>query len=70
MPQYKSPISGFTEDDPIRLLAHDLDFWLPPVTEVIQVILRGFPETDKGVSTQPVRLEDGWCGAGQSPQGR
>lgn len=64
MPQYKSPISGFTTDDPIRLLAHNLDFWLPPVTEVIQEILRDFPETDKGVATQPVRLQDGSVLAG------
>ncbi|UQU62546.1 hypothetical protein COUCH_26390 [Couchioplanes caeruleus] len=28
MPQYKSPIGGFITDDPIRLLAHNLDFWL------------------------------------------
>jgi hypothetical protein len=25
-----------SKDDPIRLLSHNLDFWVPPVTEVIQ----------------------------------
>ncbi|BCJ67977.1 sigma-70 family RNA polymerase sigma factor [Polymorphospora rubra] len=59
MPQYKSPISGFTKDDPIRLLAHNLDFWIPPVTEVIQDILRDFPEVDKGITPSPVHLQDG-----------
>jgi hypothetical protein len=38
-----SPMSGFTRDDPIRLLAHNLDFWLPPATEVITQILATFP---------------------------
>jgi hypothetical protein len=27
-----SPLIGFTHRDPTRLLAHDLDFWIPPVT--------------------------------------
>jgi len=43
MPQPHSPISGFTPDDPIRLLAHNLDFWIPPVTEVLQETVRDFP---------------------------
>ncbi|KXK59271.1 hypothetical protein AWW66_25260 [Micromonospora rosaria] len=60
MPQYKSPISGFTTDDPIRLLAQNLDFWIPPVTEVIQEILRDFPEVDNGVTPDPVSLVDGF----------
>lgn len=34
-----TPASGFTKDDPFRLLAHNLDFWLPPVTDVMQDIL-------------------------------
>jgi hypothetical protein len=40
MPQYRSPISGFTTDDPIRLLAHNLVSWIPPVTGGIQETLR------------------------------
>ena len=54
-----SAMSGFTRDDPIRLLAHQLDFWLPPVTEVIQQELRELPLVDKGVVEQPPTLEDG-----------
>lgn len=54
-----SRITAFSKDDPIRLLSHNLDFWLPPVTEVIQNTLRAFPEVDKDVETGPVTLEDG-----------
>jgi hypothetical protein len=54
-----SPISAFTRDEPIRLLAHNLDFWLPAVTEVIQGILRGLPVADCGIEEGPVRLTDG-----------
>ncbi len=59
MPQYRSPIDGFSTNDPIRLLAHNLDFWLPPVTEVIQETMRDFPEVDNGIVPGPVTLEDG-----------
>lgn len=34
-----SPLSLFTGSDPIRLLAHNLDFWVPPVTAVLEKIL-------------------------------
>ncbi|EHB48610.1 hypothetical protein MycrhDRAFT_5451 [Mycolicibacterium rhodesiae JS60] len=54
-----SPLIGFTHDDPIRLLAHDLDFWIPPVTEVMETEMRTWPEVDKGVEPQPVLLDDG-----------
>lgn len=54
-----SPLIGFTHDDPIRLLAHDLDFWIPPVTEVMETEMRTWPEADKGVEPQPVTLDDG-----------
>ena len=54
-----SAMSGFTADDPIRLLAHNLDFWIPPVTEVIQQVLRELPVVDKGVVEQLPVLEDG-----------
>ncbi len=59
MPQYKSPISAFTANDPIRLLAHNLDYWVPPVTDVIQDLLSDSPESPNGVAPGPVRLEDG-----------
>lgn len=54
-----SRISAFSGDDPIRLLAHNLDFWVPPVTTVIQETLKTFPEVDKGKTVGPVPLQDG-----------
>ncbi|SDY62292.1 hypothetical protein SAMN05660209_03293 [Geodermatophilus africanus] len=54
-----SRLSAFSADDPIRLLAHNLDFWLPPVTTVIQELLGEFPLVDKGKPVGPVPLADG-----------
>jgi hypothetical protein len=54
-----SRLTAFSKDDPIRLLAHNLDFWVPPVTAVIQETLRMFPEVDKGREVGPVTLVDG-----------
>lgn len=54
-----SKIKAFSPDDPIRLLAHNLDFWVPAVTATIQDRLREFPEVDKGKTPGPVRLVDG-----------
>ncbi|WP_062130644.1 RNA polymerase sigma factor [Demequina aestuarii] len=51
--------AAFSNQDPIRLLAHNLDFWVPPVTDVIQDTLASFPEVDNGQPTGPVTLEDG-----------
>ena len=55
----KSPMSGFSKSDPIRLLAHNLDYWVPAVTQVIQQEMREWPEVDKGIVAHPVRLTDG-----------
>jgi hypothetical protein len=57
--RYKSPMRGFSASDPIRLLAHNLDYWIPAVTDVIQEELREWPEVDKGITTGPVKLENG-----------
>lgn len=54
-----SPLGAFSQSDPIRLLSHNLDFWIPPVTEVIRMTLEDLPEVDKGVSEETVSLEDG-----------
>ena len=54
-----SPLVGFTGNDPIRLLAHDLDFWIPPVTEVMEAEMRTWPEVDNGVEPQSAPLDDG-----------
>jgi hypothetical protein len=58
-----SKMRAFTRDDPIKLLAHNLDFWVPAVTATIEDRLREFPEVDKGKDPSelgiPVTLEDG-----------
>lgn len=54
-----SKMRAFSADDPIRLLAHNLDFWVPAVTAAIQDRLRDFPEIDNGKTLGPVVLEDG-----------
>lgn len=54
-----SRMSAFLDHEPIRLLSHNLDYWVPAVTEVIQRVLRGFPEVDNGVTPGPVSLING-----------
>lgn len=54
-----SPLVGFSNDDPIGLLAHNLDFWIPPITEVMEAEMRSWPEVDNEVEPQPVPLDDG-----------
>lgn len=54
-----SKMRAFSVNDPIRLLAHNLDFWVPAVTAVIQDRLRDFPEVDKGTAGGPVSMADG-----------
>jgi hypothetical protein len=54
-----SPLRAFSGSDPIRLLAHNLDFWLPPVTAVIQGFLRGLPVVEERVEEVHPRLTDG-----------
>ena len=55
-----SPERAFSGSDPIRLLAHNLDFWIPPVTAVMHDILRSFPVVDnEQVPDERVPLMDG-----------
>ena len=54
-----SAMRAFTAKEPIRLLAHNLDFWIPAITSTIQERLREFPEVDKGAVPGPVPLHDG-----------
>ncbi|OZD18146.1 sigma-70 family RNA polymerase sigma factor [Rhodococcus sp. 06-156-3C] len=54
-----SGLSAFSRNEPLRLLAHNLDFWLPAVTSTIEQLLGDFPEVDKGVEPQPAVLQDG-----------
>lgn len=59
MPQ--SRMKGFTKNDPIKLLSHNLDFWIPPVTQVIQQRLSHLPQGPMGADPvdEPVLLENG-----------
>lgn len=54
-----SPLRGFSADDPVRMLAHNLDYWIPAVTDTIEETLRTFPLADKGTTERPVTLVDG-----------
>jgi hypothetical protein len=54
-----SPLSAFSRSEPIRLLAHNLDFWIPPVTAAMEEILRGFPVVGEDASEEAVQLIDG-----------
>lgn len=54
-----STMNAFSTNDPIRLLAHNLDFWVPAVTATIQAWLQDYPEVDKGKTPGPVTLTDG-----------
>lgn len=54
-----SPQIAFTKDDPIRILAHNLDFWVPAVTEAMEDEMRTWPIVDTDGPTGPVRLSNG-----------
>lgn len=54
-----SGLGAFSRNEPVRLLAHNLDFWLPAVTSTIEQLLGDFPEVDRGVEPQPAVLQDG-----------
>lgn len=50
--------SKFSSSDPIRILAHNLDYWLPFAINVIEDELRTYPLGD-GEDGSPVPLADG-----------
>ncbi|OXC87782.1 hypothetical protein BMR85_028600, partial [Achromobacter sp. KAs 3-5] len=52
---------GFTKNDPVHMLSHNLDFWIPPVSQVIQERLKDLPQGPHGKTAvdQPAVLEDG-----------
>lgn len=54
-----SRLRAFSKDDPIRLLSHNLNFWVPAVTRVIQDRLSDFPLVDNKITPGPVELIDG-----------
>jgi hypothetical protein len=53
-----SPLRGFSTSDPIKLLAHNLDFWLPPVTAAMEELLRGRPVIGE-IEESSAPLDDG-----------
>lgn len=53
-----SGLRSFAPDEPIRVLAHNLDYWLPPVVQVIEDTLRGFPLGGEHIEPGPARLFD------------
>ncbi|WP_433513743.1 sigma-70 family RNA polymerase sigma factor [Nonomuraea sp. CA-143628] len=54
-----SKMSRFSGTDPIRILAHNLDFWLPAVTAAVQEILYDLPVVDEELGEVPIPLQDG-----------
>ena len=54
-----APQIAFTKDDPIHILAHNLDFWIPAVTEAMEDEMRAWPLVDTGIPPSPVRLNNG-----------
>jgi hypothetical protein len=55
---------GFSADDPIRLLAHNLDFWVPAVTRRYPRSAEESARGRQGQDSRPVTLEDGSVLAG------
>jgi hypothetical protein len=39
-PRPSSPISAFSKNDSLRLLAHNVDFWLPHIDQLLQEMMR------------------------------
>jgi len=54
-----STLGAFSTDEPLQLLAHNLDFWVPAVTTMIQDRLSDHSEIDKGPLPATIPLEDG-----------
>ncbi|WP_026423609.1 hypothetical protein [Actinokineospora inagensis] len=54
-----SPMRGFSTNEPIRLLAHNLDYWTPAMTAAATEIVTGWPRSDRKTAPGPVPLSDG-----------
>jgi hypothetical protein len=53
----RSPASAFSQDDPIIVLSHNLDFWLPYAYRIIEDRLRAFPRCDSAGPAQIAALK-------------
>jgi hypothetical protein len=53
-----SRIHAFSEDDPIVLLAHNLNFWLPRIYKVAEERLRDFPRVEFDSEEQMHKLQE------------
>lgn len=53
----RTKMEHFSEDEPIKVLAHNLDFWLPYVNMVIEERLKQFPRVEIEDSKQAKLLE-------------
>lgn len=42
----RGTLNKYSDSDPLKILAHNLDFWLPYANQVIEDILRTFPRVD------------------------
>lgn len=54
-----STMDAFSSDDPLQLLAHNLDYWIPAVTAMMQARLSEHSEIDTGPLPDAVTLDDG-----------
>jgi len=52
-----SKLSAFSKQEPLRLLAHNLDFWMPYAYQMDESRMRQFPRADIKSKAQAVKLE-------------
>ncbi|MBB2997687.1 helix-turn-helix transcriptional regulator, partial [Paeniglutamicibacter cryotolerans] len=63
-----SPLGAFSKNDPLKLLAHNLDYWIPPVTSFMQSVLGEFSLVEKDVEIPSrVQMSDGSFLEGVTP---
>lgn len=53
-----SPLAAFSREEPVRLLAHNLDFWLPHIDRVAQGIVSSFGRCALDKEASAEALED------------
>ena len=53
----RGALNKYSDSEPLKVLAHNLDFWLPYTNQVIEEILRTFPRADFESSKQKKLVE-------------